>query len=130
MLTFVQLYSRMIGLLENLDGDLWTGLIAELNPPESFPAPETLHELSFRDAKALAGYIPDLRSIIKSNSPKSLETSELIAVRNLKSLLNLAARLPVILLSMPDYKDNQNLIDVYNGYRQTLKELDEYIALA
>jgi hypothetical protein len=130
MLTFAQLYGRMIGLLENLDGDLWTGLIAELNPPESFPTPETIHELGFRDAKALAGYIPDLRSIIKSNSPKSLETSELIAVRNLKSLLNLAARLPVILLSMPDYKDNQNLIDVYNGYRQTLKELDEYIALA
>ena len=130
MLTFNQLYSRMMGLLEDLDGELWTGLLDRLNPPSDYPPPETVHELCFRDAKALAGYIPDLRALIKAQSPKSLDTLDLISVKKIKGLLNFAARLPAMTLSMPDYKDNQNLIDVYNGYRQTLKELSEYIALA
>jgi hypothetical protein len=130
MLTFAQLNSRLTGLMEDLDGGLWTGLLEDLNPPEGFPKPETVHEMCFRDAKAVAGYIPDLRAIIKANSPKSLPPSEAAALRSLKGLLNFAARLPVIILTMSDYQDNQNLIDLYNGYRQTLKEIDEYLALA
>ena len=130
MLTFAQLNSRLTGLLEDLDGELWTGILEGLNPPGAFPSDETIHEMCFRDAKALAGYIPDLRAIIKANSPKRLDASEIAALRSLKGLLNLAARLPVIILSIPDYKDNENLINVYNGYRQTLKEIDEYLAMA
>jgi hypothetical protein len=130
MLTLTQLSGRLIGLLEDLDGELWASILAELDPPGSLPKAETVHEMCFRDSKALAGYIPDLRAIMKSRSPKSLEASEAAALRSLKGLLNLAARLPVLTLTMPDYHDNQNLIDLYNGYRQTLKEIDEYLALA
>jgi hypothetical protein len=130
MLTFSQVHNRMAGLLEDLDGEVWADILASLNPPEAFPSPESVHELCFRDVKALAGYIPDLRAAIKARSAKSLEASELAALKSVKSLLNFAARLPAVMLTMPDYKDNQNLIDVFNGYRQTLKDLDEYIALA
>ena len=130
MLTFAQLESRLTGLMEDLDGELWTGLLAGLNPPGELPKPETVHDMCFRDAKALAGYIPDLRAVIKANSPKALPASEMEALRALKGLLNLAARLPVVILTMPEYQNNQNLIDLYNGYRQTLKEIDEYLALA
>jgi hypothetical protein len=130
MLTFSQLESRLTGLMEDLDGELWAGLLEGLNPTDGFPNPDTVHEMCFRDAKAVAGYVPDLRAVMKANSPKGLPPAEAAALRGLKGLLNFAARLPVILLSMPDYHGNQNLIDLYNGYRQTLKELDEYLALA
>jgi hypothetical protein len=130
MLTFAQLESRLTGLMEDLDGELWTDLLGALNPPGEGPKPETVHDMCFRDAKALAGYVPDIRAIIKANSSKALPPSEVEALKALKGLLNLAARLPVVLLTMPDYRENQNLIDLYNGYRQTLKEIDEYLALA
>lgn len=129
MLTFAQLASRLTGLMEDLDGGLWTDLLSSLNPPGALPKPETVHEMCFRDAKAVAGYIPDLRAVIKANSPKSLQPSEAAAARSLKGLLNFAARLPVLILSIPGYHDNQNLIDLYNGYRQTLAEIDEYLSL-
>jgi hypothetical protein len=130
MLTFTQLDKRLALLLEDLDGDFWTSILEQLNPPESFPKSETVHDLCFRDAKALAGYVPDLRAIMRGVSPKGLEEGELAALRSIRGRLNFSARIPVLILLHPDYKDNENLINVYNGYRQTLKELDEYLALA
>ncbi|MDR1487005.1 MAG: hypothetical protein LBT62_03265 [Deltaproteobacteria bacterium] len=129
MLTFQQLDKRIKGLIEDLDGDLWRTILAELNPPDEFPKAQSVHDLCFRDAKALAGYVPDLRAIMKAASPKSLSPQELEALKSLKGLFNFSARLPVMLLTLQDYKDHQNLIDVYNGYRQTLKEIDDYLLL-
>jgi hypothetical protein len=129
MLSFSQIDKRIKGLMEDLDGDLWRTILEELNPPTSFPKPETVHDLCFRDSKALAGYVPDLKAIMKANSPKSLSPEEIAALRSLKGIFNFSARLPVIILSLGDYRDNQNLIDVYNGYRQTLKDIDDYLAL-
>ncbi|MDR3134737.1 MAG: hypothetical protein LBU69_01435, partial [Deltaproteobacteria bacterium] len=65
MLTFSQLEKRLRLLMEDLDGEYWPSLLEQLNPPESFPKPETVHDLCFRDSKALAGYIPDLRAIMR-----------------------------------------------------------------
>jgi hypothetical protein len=129
MLTFKILEKRLGMLTQDLDGDFWTSLLDQLNPPENFPKSEMVHDLCFRDAKALAGYIPDLRAIMRSNPPKTLPEDELLALRSIRGILNFSARLPVLILYHPDYHDNENLINVYNGYRQTLKELDEYLAL-
>ncbi|MDR1545471.1 MAG: hypothetical protein LBU12_01880 [Deltaproteobacteria bacterium] len=129
MLTFVQIRRRLRGLLLDLDGELWSALLAELDPPAKFPKPETVHDLCFRDAKALAGYVPDLRAVMRGVSPKALAGEELEAFQALKALFNFSARLPTLLLSLPDYRETAGLIDLYNGYRQVLKELDDYLQL-
>ncbi|MDR2387080.1 MAG: hypothetical protein LBE80_05775 [Deltaproteobacteria bacterium] len=130
MLSFSQLDKRLRLLMEDLDGEYWTSILEQLNPPEKFPKHELVHDLCFRDAKALAGYIPDLRATMRNNAPKSLSEEEILALRSVRGILNFSARLPVLILLFPQYVDNENLINVYNGYRQTLKELDEYLALA
>lgn len=129
MLTFAQLQSRLSGLMEDLDGEVWTSLLERLNPPDEMPRPETVHDMCFRDAKALVGYVPDLRAVIKSRSPKTLSPEELAALHAVRGVLNFSARIPVLLLSLPDYRGHQALIDLYNGYRSTLKEIDDYLAL-
>jgi hypothetical protein len=116
--------------MEDLDGELWTSMLERLNPPDELPEPETVHDMCFRDAKALAGYVPDLRSMIKARSAKALPPEEMAALHAIRGILNFSARIPVLLLAMPDYKAHQNLIDLYNGYRSTLKEIDDYLALA
>ncbi|MDR1678042.1 MAG: hypothetical protein LBS44_06595 [Deltaproteobacteria bacterium] len=130
MLTFSQLNKRLDILLEDLDGEFWTALLEELNPPEKFPRSEMVHDLCFRDAKALAGYIPDLRAVMRRTPPNDLAPEELTALKSIRGILNFSARIPVLILFHPDYHENENLINVYNGYRQTLKELDAYLALA
>ncbi|MDR2302911.1 MAG: hypothetical protein LBF38_12870 [Deltaproteobacteria bacterium] len=129
MLSFATIEKRLKLLLEDLDGEYWTSILDQLNPPENFPKHELVHDLCFRDSKALAGYIPDLRATMRSSPPKSLPSEEVLALRSLRGLLNFSARLPVLILLFPQYRDNENLINVYNGYRQTLKEIDEYLAL-
>jgi hypothetical protein len=129
MLTFNKIENRLKMLLEDLDGEFWADLLARLDPPNNLPAPETVHDLCFRDAKALAGYIPDLRAVMRNNSPKNLPEGEIASLRSIRGLLNFSARLPVLILYYPDYRENENLINVHNGYRQTLRELDEYLAL-
>jgi hypothetical protein len=130
MLTFAQLDKRLRSLLEDLDGDFWPALLEELDPPRSRPKSETVHDLCFRDAKALAGYVPDLRAIMARTPAKGLSGEDLAALASIRGLLNFSARLPVLILAHPDYLENENLIAVYNGYRQTLRELDEYAAFA
>ncbi|MDR2367152.1 MAG: hypothetical protein LBF58_03440 [Deltaproteobacteria bacterium] len=130
MLTFEKIEKRLKLLLEDLDGDFWASILEQLNPPENFPKPETVHDLCFRDSKALAGYVPDVRAVMRSIPPKSLPAEELAALRSIRGILNFSARLPVLILYYPDYRENENLINVYNGYRQTLKEMDDYLALA
>ncbi|MDR0354191.1 MAG: hypothetical protein LBJ64_00405 [Deltaproteobacteria bacterium] len=130
MLSFRQIDKRLGLLLADMDGDLWTSILAELNPPDGRPRSEMVHDLCFRDAKALAGYIPDLRAVMGRVSPQSLDFDELAAFKSIRGLLNFAARIPILILYHPDYTDNQNLISFYNGFRQTLKEVDEYLALA
>ncbi|MDR0622206.1 MAG: hypothetical protein LBJ61_10070 [Deltaproteobacteria bacterium] len=130
MLTFSKIEKRLRLLLEDLDGEFWTNLLERLNPPENFPKTETVHDLCFRDAKALAGYVPDLRAVMRNNLPKDLPEEEVAALRAVRGLLNFSARIPVLILYYPDYRENENLINVYNGYRQTLRELDDYLARA
>ncbi|MDR1658624.1 MAG: hypothetical protein LBT47_13970 [Deltaproteobacteria bacterium] len=129
MLTFSQLHGRLTGLMENLDGEFWTEILGQLNPPDEFPKPETVHDLCFRDAKAMAGYIPDLRAVISKTSPQNLAAGEIRALQEIKGILNFSARFPVLILTLDDYRSHQPLIDLYNGYRQTLKEIDDYLAL-
>ncbi|MDR3203494.1 MAG: hypothetical protein LBV23_01945 [Deltaproteobacteria bacterium] len=129
MLTFVELHQRLIGLLNSLDGDLWNELVAQLEPPERFPKPETIHDLCFRDAKALAGYVPDLRAVMSRSSPHSLSIEEKEALIAVKGILNLAFRLPVLILALDDYRTHENLIELERGYRQTLVEIEGYLAL-
>ncbi|MDR1166655.1 MAG: hypothetical protein LBO66_12470 [Deltaproteobacteria bacterium] len=130
MKTFTELHNRLVGLATRLDGELWDSLVKELDPPRSFPRDSAIQDLAFRDAKALAGYVPDLRHIMRANSAKGLSDQEFSAYQALCGLYNLAARLPTVLLSIPDYRENENLIDLYNGYRQTLAEMSLYLGLA
>ncbi|MDR2350598.1 MAG: hypothetical protein LBF41_08290 [Deltaproteobacteria bacterium] len=130
MKTFAELHNRLLGLAARLDGELWEDILKQLNPPESFPRDQAVRDLAFRDAKALAGYVPDLRKLMRDNSPAKLPKEEVAAFTAIFSLYNLAARLPVLLFAVADHKDNQNLTDVYNGYRQVLLELTAYLTLA
>ncbi|MDR1035833.1 MAG: hypothetical protein LBT40_04485 [Deltaproteobacteria bacterium] len=130
MKTFAELHRRLIGLVSGLDGEVWDNLLASLNPPREIPRDSMIQDLAFRDAKALGGYVPDLRKVMKDTSPKDLAAEEYKAFCGIAALYNLAARLPVVLLSIPDYAENQNLIELYNGYRQTLSEIFAYLALA
>ncbi|MDR0547953.1 MAG: hypothetical protein LBI10_00850 [Deltaproteobacteria bacterium] len=129
MLTFPDLLRRLNSLIADLDGNLWLDILQKVNPPKEAGPINSIHDLAFRDAKALAGYGPDLRAIIKSKSPKDLSAEELLALTNIRGLYHLLARLPVVLLTIPDHLTNDKLIDLYNGYRQILVELDEYLAL-
>ncbi|MDR1576727.1 MAG: hypothetical protein LBT86_00655 [Deltaproteobacteria bacterium] len=130
MLTLPDLARRLKGLIADLDGDLWTSILQQVNPPASVANPAAIHDLAFRDAKALTGYAPDLRAIIKKTAPKSLTAEELAALIAIRGLYHLMARLPVLLLTIPEHLTNDKLIDLYNGYRQILVELDDYLALA
>ncbi|MDR1608726.1 MAG: hypothetical protein LBT38_10025 [Deltaproteobacteria bacterium] len=130
MLTFPQLQRRLNGLLADLDGDLWADILAQVNPPDKIEKPAAIHDLLFRDAKALAGYGPDLRAIMAKTAPQSLTPPELEAFINIRGLYHLLARLPVSLLTIPDYAAHEQLVDLYNGYRQILVEVDAYLTLA
>ncbi|MDR2459516.1 MAG: hypothetical protein LBE38_01845 [Deltaproteobacteria bacterium] len=130
MKNFSELYLRLLGLVTRLDGDLWDSIIKELNPPKQYPKDAAIQDLAFRDSKALAGYVPDLRKIMRDTSPTSLAPEEFKAFASIFSLFNLSARLPVLLLSIGDYKETESLIDVYNGYRQLMVELNNYLSLA
>jgi hypothetical protein len=130
MLSFPQLERRILGLMADLDGELWSQILQEVNPPQSLGPVNAIHDLVFRDAKALAGYVPDIRAIIRKTSPKSLNHEEVQALISIRGFFNLLARFPVVLLTIPDHLDNEKLIDLYNGFRQIIVELDEYLALA
>ncbi|MDR1049576.1 MAG: hypothetical protein LBP95_00550, partial [Deltaproteobacteria bacterium] len=119
MLTLPQLDKRLQLLLVDLDGDFWTDMLDQLDPPEKTPPSAQVHDLCFRDSKALAGYIPDLRTILRETSPRRLSAEDMAALKSIRGLLNFSARLPVLILSHPDYERNENLINVYNGYKQT-----------
>jgi hypothetical protein len=130
MLTFPDLSRRLNSLLADLDGDFWLDILQKVNPPKE-PGPiGAIHDLIFRDAKALAGYAPDLRATVRARPPKELSPEELAALTAIRGLFHLMARLPVVLLTIPDHLNNDKLIDLYNGYRQILTELDEYLASA
>ncbi|MDR2352037.1 MAG: hypothetical protein LBF22_02550 [Deltaproteobacteria bacterium] len=130
MKTFSELLIRLAGLSANLDGELWDSILSNLNPPEGYPNPAEIQDLAFRDAKAFTGYVPDLRNIMKKNAPSELSATELQNFRAILGFYNLSARLPVLLLSIPDHKETEQLIDLYNGFRQILLELNEYHKLA
>ncbi|MDR1296982.1 MAG: hypothetical protein LBO05_06345 [Deltaproteobacteria bacterium] len=130
MLTLPQLDKRLQLLLVDLDGDFWTDMLDQLDPPEKTPPSARVHDLCFRDSKALAGYIPDLRTILRETSPRRLSAEDMAALKSIRGLLNFSARLPVLILSHPDYGRNENLINVYNGYKQTLREINAYLAIA
>ncbi|MDR3152824.1 MAG: hypothetical protein LBW85_00795 [Deltaproteobacteria bacterium] len=129
MKTFTELHRRLIGLASRLDGELWDKLLASLNPPDEYPRDSQIQDLAFRDAKALGGYVPDLRSVMKNTSPKTVSFEEYQAFCGIASLYNITARLPALLLSIPDYRDSAILIELYNGYRQILAEIYSYLAL-
>jgi hypothetical protein len=130
MKTYTDLHRRLLGLVTGLDGELWDRLLSSLNPPGETPGDSAIQDLAFRDAKALGGYVPDLRKIMKDVSPRSLDAREYMSFCGVAALYNLAARLPVLLLSIPDYRGNRNLIDLYNGYRQVLSEIYAYLSIA
>jgi hypothetical protein len=118
-----------MGLIADLDGDLWAQILQEVNPPKSLGPVGAIHDLIFRDAKALAGYVPDIRAIIRKTSAKDLSQAEVASLIVIRGYFNLLARFPVVLLTIPEHGDNEKLIDLYNGFRQILVELDEYLAL-
>ena len=126
MQTFSELNHRLSGLSSHLDGELWDSLISGLDPPQTYAPATAAEEMAFRDAKALAGYVPDLRHIMSKHNPTKLDPAERRALDSVYGFYNLAARIPVLLLSMELYRDTEQLIDLYNGFRQVLVELKRY----
>jgi hypothetical protein len=130
MKSYSQLLARLAGLSAHLDGELWDKLLTLLDPPKAYGSPSECQDMAFRDAKALAGYVPDLRNLMAKTSPKELAPEELQSLTAIWGFYQLAARLPVLLLSLEEHKANEQLIDLYNGFRQILLELKEYHSLA
>ncbi|MDR2340079.1 MAG: hypothetical protein LBF40_08105 [Deltaproteobacteria bacterium] len=130
MKTFSELLSRLSGLCSHMDGELWDRLLSELNPPASYPPPSGPQDLAFRDVLALSGYAPDLRRLLEKNPPKGLDPSEKAAFIAVMGYYSLAARIPVLLLGIDEHKGSNQLMDLWNGFRQLLAELAEYRGLA
>ncbi|MDR2200475.1 MAG: hypothetical protein LBR53_13695 [Deltaproteobacteria bacterium] len=126
MKTFSELFLRLSGLAGHLGGGLWEDVLSRLNPPESAPADGEIQEMAFRDAKAMAGYVPDLRRILASNPPGGLGPEERLAFGAVYGFYNLTARIPVVLLTIEDHRKTEQLVELYNGFRQVLLELKEY----
>ncbi|MDL2259592.1 hypothetical protein LJB99_01765 [Deltaproteobacteria bacterium OttesenSCG-928-K17] len=130
MKTFRELNHRLSNLLSGLDGDLWREMMAGVNPPKKLPEEQGALDMVFRDAKAFSGYIPDMMALMRKNLPGELPPEELMALRGLMGYAQLFTRMLLMILLVPRYNDHEDLITTFNGYRQTLVFVEDYLAQA
>jgi hypothetical protein len=130
MNTFAEIQIRTQNLLAELDGDLWRNMMRAVKPPRTLPGEQDLLDLVFRDAKAFGGYIPDMMAIMRKNLPAELAAGEIQALKGLLGLVQLFTRILLMILLIPRYHDHEDLITTFNGYRQTVVFLEDYLARA
>lgn len=127
MKNFVELQTRLQNLLAGLDGDLWRQMMAGVQPPKKLPEEQEVLDMVFRDAKAFSGYIPDMMAIMRKNIPAELQQGEIQALKGILGGLQLITRILLIILLVPRYNDHEDLITTFNGYRQSLIFVEDYL---
>lgn len=130
MKNFVELHLRLQNLLAGLDGDLWRKMVTEVEPPENLPEEQGVLDMVFRDAKAYSGYIPDMMSLMRKNIPAELGPEDLQALKGILGGIQLFTRILLMILLVPRYHDHEDLITTFNGYRQSLVFVEDYLAQA
>lgn len=128
MKTFTELQARLGSLLSGLDGDLWRGMMAAVDPPKHIAEEQGALDMVFRDSKALGGYIPDLMAIMRKHVPAELPAGEVAALEAILGYIQLMARALLLILLVPRYRDHQDLIATFNGYRQITVFVERYLA--
>lgn len=127
MKTFSELNLRLQNLLGGLDGDLWRTMMGEINPPNHLPNEQEALDMVYRGGKALGGYIPDLMAIMRRHVPAELPAGEIQAIKGILGYIQLMTRILVLILLIPRYKDHEDLITTFNGYRQTIIFVEDYL---
>lgn len=130
MKNFVELQLRLQNLLAGLDGDLWRQIVAEVQPPDKLPEEQGMLDMVFRDAKAFSGYIPDMMAIMRKNVPDELGPEDIQALKGILGCIQLITRMLLMILLVPRYHDHEDLITTFNGYRQSLVFVEDYLAQA
>ena len=130
MKTFAEIQIRTQNLLAGLNGDLWRNMMKEINPPQTLPEEQGVLDMVFRDAKAFGGYIPDTMAIMRKNIPSELPAGEIQALKGFLGGVQLFTRMLLMILLLPRYNDHEDLITTFNGYRQTVIFLEDYLAQA
>ncbi|MDR2827374.1 MAG: hypothetical protein LBV77_05045 [Candidatus Adiutrix intracellularis] len=130
MKDFVELNQRLQNLTAGLDGDLWFKMVTEIQPPHTFPPTQEVLDMVFRDAKAISGYVPDMMAIMRRHIPTELDIANYQALMSTAGLIQLAVRLLLMILILPEYHDHQDLITTFNAYRQTLIFVMDYLEQA
>lgn len=130
MKTFVEIQNRLAVLGSSLDGDFWRDMLNEIKPPSKLPEEQKVLDMAFRDSKAFSGYIPDMMAVMRKHLPAELPASEVMALRGIFSYVQLITRILLLLLLVPRYNDHEDLIATFNGYRQTIVFIEDYLAQA
>lgn len=128
MKSFAELSNRLAILVSSLDGELWRNMLTEIKPPSKLPEEQAALDMIFRDSKAFSGYIPDIMAVMRKNIASELPAEEIMAVRVILGYAQLITRLLLQILIMPKYNDHEDLIETFNGYRQTLVFIEDYLA--
>lgn len=121
--SFTDIELRVKGLVATLGGDLWADMLASWRPPQTIPSEQEVLDMTYRDTKALAGYIPDIRRVAGKTDFAGISVPEKNALLGLYGYLNMAARLLMQISVIPRYHDHADLIETLAGYRFTLNEL-------
>lgn len=130
MKNFPELLLRLQNLLAGLDGDLWRQMVAGVQPPQKLPEEQAVLDMVFRDAKAFSGYIPDMMAIMRKNVPAELGPDDIQALKGILGGIQLITRILLMILLVPRYHDHEDLITTFNGYRQSLVFVEDYLAQA
>ena len=130
MKTFSELNFRLQNLFCGLDGDLWRNMMSEINPPAALPDEQDALDMIYRGGKALGGYIPDLMSMMRKQVPTELSSEEIQALRGIMGYIQLMTRLLLLIMLIPRYHAHEDLITTFNGYRQTIIFVEDYLGKA
>lgn len=127
MKTFGELEQRLQNLISQLDGDLWRKMMAEVNPPKFIAPEQEALDMVYRGSKALCGYIPDLMAIMRKAVPAELPAAEVQSLKGILSYIQLMIRSLLLIMLIPRYHDHEDLITNFNGYRQTIVFVEDYL---
>ncbi len=128
MKDFLDLETRLQNLLSGLDGDLWRRMMLAIDPPGDLPPEQEVLDMVFRDAKAFSGYIPDMMAIMRRHVPWELDPANRQALKGMLGGIQLFTRILLMILLVPRYHDHEDLITTFNGYRQALLFVEDYLA--
>ena len=130
MKDFTDLNTRLQNLTAGLDGDLWRRMMTEARPPQKLPEEQEVLDMVFRDAKAVGGYVPDLMALMRRHVPGELDKANRQALAGILGLIQVFARLLLMIIIIPRYRDHEDLLNTFNAYRQTLTFVEDYLGRA